>query len=69
MSAIYKINNSGLNVDERRRLKKLIAEKPNISKQIEEDDQLDDDLLRDYLDIPISKGKSINHLIKILFLR
>jgi hypothetical protein len=61
MSAISKINKSNLNENERIRLKTLIIEKPDIREQIEEDDQVNDKLLKSYLAISDSKGKSIHY--------
>ena len=57
MSVISKIDNSNLNGDERISLKTLIIENPVIRKQIEEDDQIDDELLRFYLTVPYSNSK------------
>ena len=55
MSAIEKVNSSGLSADEKKALKALMGHKPSIRDQIAEDSAVDDDLLRAYLDGP---GKS-----------
>ena len=55
MSAIEKVNSSGLSADEKKALKALMGHKPSIRDQIAEDSAVDDDLLRAYLNGP---GKS-----------
>eukprot|EP01032_Pedospumella_encystans_P020870 gene20870-23700_t len=52
MSAIEKVNSSGLSADEKKALKALMGHKPSIRDQIAEDSAVDDDLLRAYLDGP-----------------
>ncbi len=49
MSAIQKINNSGLSSEEKDNLKALIGFDVEIKNQIIEDDQVTDTLLRKYL--------------------
>ena len=49
MSAIQKINNSGLSLEEKDNLKALIGINVEIKNQIIEDDQVTDNLLRKYL--------------------
>jgi hypothetical protein len=49
MSAIQKINNSGLSCEEKIKLKVLIGNNVEIKTQIMEDDQVTDALLRKYL--------------------
>ena len=46
MSAIYKINSSGLSPEEKNDLKALIGSNIEIKNQIIEDDQINDSLLR-----------------------
>ena len=72
MSAIEKVNCSGLSVVEKRALKALMGHKPSISDQIVEDSAVDDDLLRAYLLVP---GKKLHqftfivlHLVCCLYL-
>ena len=57
MSAIEKVNSSGLSADEKKALKALMGHKPTIRDQIAEDSAVDDDLLRAYLNGP-AVGKS-----------
>eukprot|EP01031_Cornospumella_fuschlensis_P034644 gene34644-41951_t len=52
MSAIEKVNCSGLSKDEKRALKALMTNKLSIRDQIAEDSAVDDDLLRAYLNVP-----------------
>ena len=66
MSAIEKVNSSGLSADEKKALKALMGHKPSIRDQIAEDSAVDDDLLRAYLDGP---GKTKHHLFTFIFLR
>lgn len=49
MSAIEKINSSGLSAEEKDALKVLILNNLEIKSQIVEDDQITDNLLRIYL--------------------
>ncbi len=49
MSAIYKINASGLLPEEKNDLKALIGSNSEIKNQIMEDDEINDALLRKYL--------------------
>lgn len=49
LSAMHKINVSGLNIDEKKQLKAIVLKKSNLRRQIEEDDQCGDDLMREYL--------------------
>ena len=60
MSAIKKVNCSGLSVDEKRALKALIGHKTSIRDQIAEDSAVDDGLLRAYLNVPGKKASSVN---------
>ena len=49
MSALSKINASGLSLEEKEHLKLLVALKPHIGRQITDDDQVTDSLLRKYM--------------------
>lgn len=60
MSAIEKVNNSGLSVDEKNALKTLMAYNPAIRGQIEEDSTVNDGLLLSYLKGP---GKNLRHAL------
>ena len=55
-SAIEKINVSGLNLIDKNKLKALLVIHPNLRTQIQEDDQCNDDLMREYLKL-LSQGK------------
>jgi hypothetical protein len=63
MSAIEKVNCSGLSVDEKRALKALMCHKPSIRDQIAEDSAVDDGLLRAYLNVPGKKASSVYHAL------
>ena len=60
-SAIEKINVSGLDLNDKNKLKALLVIHPNLRTQIQEDDQCNDDLMREYLKL-LSQGTSTHSL-------
>ena len=66
-SAIEKINVSGLNLIDKNKLKALLVIHPNLRTQIQEDDQCNDDLMREYLKL-LSQGTSTFFIILVSYL-